>query len=1046
VYALGVLLHELLSGELPVEVRGASLTEAARRVREQAPAPLAALPADTERAMASDLGIIAQRALEKEPAARYASAGELAADLRRCLRHEPILARPPSAMYLLRRFVRRRRAMAVGVAVAGAMVLAAGLVAAVQYASAERARVLASEQRDNAERGQYRVALFAASSSQRTGNASGARRALAETPAALRGWEWEYLSSSMRVGEVVALPTLAERLHVPATGELVLIEARDAARRSFLLHVPSRRVVGEVPLREGQMLGGQEAVLVAGEGNAGRVECYAVPTGGGAARLVWSRPAAERAQVFAFEADKLGRWEPGFVVLDGTEVAWVDADDGRERLRVAQSGRTREAEVFEPAGGGQLLEFELAVTDGGVGNERHVLRQLDFVSGRLATVERRTPASSLRVWYSGPQRWYLSRDYEAALATLHSRPDAMWSTCAVSERANSGGETLVAMTDTRGAVRVSAPVARAPVGGRARETLLASDSIVRRLAFTQDGRELLGIDASGVLQVLPPQRARDPWRSVAEEHDVPGTVSLDGARAVSVSWGSATMLDTLTGLVMWRTNFGREQPVASAICPQTGMVACFMGRAGSHEAFLLDGTTGAVLRALGERAWLPDPRSSVGPAAPWTRSVRDAVFLPDGKTLALLHEDGALGVLEIASLGYRVVSPAPADASFGRDLALSRDGAMLAVVATRGGAARMDAAPIRVLRTRDMGVMGEVDAGAALCAAFTPDGGSLLAGRADGSLCSFAVAAGGSWARRWCAPPTADEWLSSIAVSPDGSRIAAAGVSPSIRIFDGMGNHMTSLATVVPFSEPRVFTQDGALVASGIGVHSLRFDTRDVRAPDSWTRAAIEAWPAEVPRPASVAEARLLVQRVDEAARSVSRLVGTFADRERAAVLALPGGERDAAAPLLRVWLRRVGFHANWSNSDAILTTQHTATSEAELRSVVAMLDELREHRPLRDGFAMNAMSALAKLGELEAGIERLARVDAAWERAGLVPEARRELHVLRALAERPGAAAAAMARVPRVQASIDAVGDEQARAGLAAELAAIVAGLGGSR
>jgi hypothetical protein len=195
------------------------------------------------------------------------------------------------------------------------------------------------------------------------------------------------------------------------------------------------------------------------------------------------------------------------------------------------------------------------------------------------------------------------------------------------------------------------------------------------------------------------------------------------------------MLDTLTGLVMWRTNFGREQPVASAICPQTGMVACFMGRAGSHEAFLLDGTTGAVLRALGERAWLPDPRSSVGPAAPWTRSVRDAVFLPDGKTLALLHEDGALGVLEIASLGYRVVSPAPADASFGRDLALSRDGAMLAVVATRGGAARMDAAPIRVLRTRDMGVIAEVDAGAALCAAFTPDGGSLLAGRADGSLC-----------------------------------------------------------------------------------------------------------------------------------------------------------------------------------------------------------------------------------------------------------------------------------------------------------------------
>jgi hypothetical protein len=62
------------------------------------------------------------RALEKDRTRRYGSPAELAADVRRHLRHEPVLAGPPSAAYRTRKFV-RRHTLGVGVATAGVLVL-----------------------------------------------------------------------------------------------------------------------------------------------------------------------------------------------------------------------------------------------------------------------------------------------------------------------------------------------------------------------------------------------------------------------------------------------------------------------------------------------------------------------------------------------------------------------------------------------------------------------------------------------------------------------------------------------------------------------------------------------------------------------------------------------------------------------------------------------------------------------------------------------------------------------------------------------------------
>lgn len=139
VYALGVVLYELLSGKLPYEVKGdggARVAQALRVIKEVDPTPLSSI----DRMFRGDLETIVGKALEKERERRYQSVGELAGDVRRYLDDEPIVARRASGWYELRKLARRNKGIVVGVVVASVGLAGAAAVAVGYAVAASRAR------------------------------------------------------------------------------------------------------------------------------------------------------------------------------------------------------------------------------------------------------------------------------------------------------------------------------------------------------------------------------------------------------------------------------------------------------------------------------------------------------------------------------------------------------------------------------------------------------------------------------------------------------------------------------------------------------------------------------------------------------------------------------------------------------------------------------------------------------------------------------------------------------------------------------------------
>ncbi len=170
IYSLGVLLYELLTGTTPFDtaaLRLAGLAEIQRVIREQEPprpsvrlssgGDAAAIarrrrldPAALCRRVRGDLDWIVMKALEKDRSRRYATASELAEDVRRHLDDEPVLAGPPGAAYRLRKLLARNRAAVVAALLVAAALLVGTITSLVLMQRADHNAELARDQADHA--------------------------------------------------------------------------------------------------------------------------------------------------------------------------------------------------------------------------------------------------------------------------------------------------------------------------------------------------------------------------------------------------------------------------------------------------------------------------------------------------------------------------------------------------------------------------------------------------------------------------------------------------------------------------------------------------------------------------------------------------------------------------------------------------------------------------------------------------------------------------------------------------------------------------------
>jgi serine/threonine protein kinase len=110
IYSLGVIMYQLLADKLPYQTRQLALPEVIRVILEEEPEPLSTF----HRCYRGDIEIIAAKALEKDKDRRYASAAEMAGDIRQHLANEPIIARPARAAYRTGKFIRRYPALVAG--------------------------------------------------------------------------------------------------------------------------------------------------------------------------------------------------------------------------------------------------------------------------------------------------------------------------------------------------------------------------------------------------------------------------------------------------------------------------------------------------------------------------------------------------------------------------------------------------------------------------------------------------------------------------------------------------------------------------------------------------------------------------------------------------------------------------------------------------------------------------------------------------------------------------------------------------------------------
>jgi serine/threonine protein kinase len=209
VYALGAILYELLTGRPPF--RAETPLDTVLQVLHEEPVS----PSRLQPKLPRDLETICLKALAKAPTRRYATARELAEDLRRFLSGKPVYARPVGQAQRLWRWCRRNPFMSSLGAVA-ALSLLAGTAISIYFAVQANARAReALDEKAKLNRQLYYTRIGQAHAEWLANDVGRAEELLSACPTEMRGWEWRYLAGICNPSlKTLSVPYAAESYSV----------------------------------------------------------------------------------------------------------------------------------------------------------------------------------------------------------------------------------------------------------------------------------------------------------------------------------------------------------------------------------------------------------------------------------------------------------------------------------------------------------------------------------------------------------------------------------------------------------------------------------------------------------------------------------------------------------------------------------------------------------------------------------------------------------------------------------------------------------------
>ncbi|MFM7206862.1 MAG: WD40 repeat domain-containing serine/threonine protein kinase [Planctomycetaceae bacterium] len=800
VYALGLVLHEVVTGGLPYELRGASFMEAARILGDPEPACVAAVERAARAARMStgdarSLATIVATCLEKQPARRYATAVELEAELGRWLAGDAILARPPTLGESIIRFARRRRAAALA-----AMVALVSLVAAVTGISvfsiraererrlADAARVVAEEREHDAKvktaeaRAQLYVSnvLLAAAARDRD-NVAEARRLLVDA----RG-----LAGDAGGGEPVELACVAASLDE----SIVAWEGRAG----------DVTAVGWSAAGDAVAHGTDDGGVWLGRVRGDVIEWDAVPVGVHGGR-VWTT-------VFSPDGRSLAS-----AAADGFVRIWSVA----ERTPVTTlgaAGAATYAAAFSPDGrilatGGRDRVVMLWRTDTWeriderTGHEATVLSAC-FVgdSGRLATA---SADGTIRLWERGDHG-----DVEPS-RVLQGHDDRVFCVAAdpTGARIASAGEdgfvrlwSVASATETlklKHPFRVNG-VAWLDDGGRV--ATACADGVVR-VWDAVDGRELRHLRGHvGDVWSIAARRGTSSLATGAADGTVrvwdadgrsdPVMVCDDKVLAVACSADGGTIATALANATvrLWDAATLKPGPVLRRAVGRVSDVR-FSPDGATLAGGCDDGTVQLWDRGTGDRrCW----------AKPHDRRVYAVDFSPDGRLLATSAEDGSARIWDIPAN-----TPLCDPLKHGRRVfraTFSPDGATLATACEDRTARLWSVADHHEIRRF------EPHAGPVNWVAYSPDGTMLVTACSDGAARLWRVADG--MLVTTLTGPVRQIWKAVF--SPDGRRVAAVAADGTAQLWEvASGRGLAMLRGHTDQAWGVAFTPDGRALVTG---------------------------------------------------------------------------------------------------------------------------------------------------------------------------------------------------------------------------------------